>query len=584
MSNRLGFIVVFILVMIILSACGGDQNRPNDAQPLDANIPSEPTVSSAVTVPVVEPVDTPSAESTVPPPPVGTPQADTVESVSTPEEPDSTPEEPDSTPGSQLESTTDTILTFKISGGIVSFCDELTINGNGEFSLLACNQSDSTQGVLEQPDRISLQAWHDNLANFQTVYEDNPDGADNLSTELIFNGRGQVEADENQQQVILDWVNGLTLRLRMPQEQAAPAPSPTPEAVAAIGAAGVLCPDINRPALLTLDFNNPNTLTVIDPDSQLICNITLNQPSFGRITSAAGNIYYPVFDPDSQTMTVWKVGAGGDQTPLDFTSVAMPEPAPFDFVLSDDGSKIAWSWTFVDFESDPPLYRNNLRTATVDGNNLVTIFDQTENAEGRFVAPVQFSANGNTLFYTLQPDIGGPVFSGRYDTLYGVPVTGGQTQLLYGCPAEENPVCIGGITLDGSAVTIIQPQAGTIEVLNREGGVIGTLALPATDYVERTAFSPNGNMVFLSATLFQTAQGEPPRPNPGYISFVAPPYADQPQTLLSNNSVGTLRGWLDEDRIVFGSLDEAGNTITTLVNLKGEVTELSPNVAVGVLK
>jgi len=122
-------------------------------------------------------------------------------------------------------------------------------------------------------------------------------------------------------------------------------------------------------------------------------------------------------------------------------------------------------------------------------------------------------------------------------------------------------------------------------VLNREGGLINTLVLPAKDYVERTAFAPNGNMAFLSASLVQAADGEPPQPNPGYISFVAPPYTEQPQTLLSDNSVGTMRGWLDDNRLIFGALDQDGTMSTAVIDTSGQIIQLpTSNMAVGVLK
>ena len=55
-------------------------------------------------------------------------------------------------------------------------------------------------------------------------------------------------------------------------------------------------------------------------------------------------------------------------------------------------------------------------------------------------------------------------------------------------------------------------------------------------------------------------------------------------TILTDNSVGTLRGWLDETRLTFGIIDQDGNTTTALITTAGQVIELSPNVAVGVLR
>jgi hypothetical protein len=283
-------------------------------------------------------------------------------------------------------------------------------------------------------------------------------------------------------------------------------------------------------------------------------------------------------------MTVRQLAADGQETALAFTAVTMEEPGPYDFVVSNDGAKIAWAYSTVDFESDPPRYVNSLWTANIDGSSRAAILDQVENSEGRFVTPARFSSDSAAFFYALQPDIGGPVLSGRFDTLYRFTLSQNQAQLIYACP-EENPACIGGVSPDGELVTIVQPAAGVIQLFNTSGGALNTIALPATDYTERTAFSPSGNLAFVTATLTQASDDAPPLPSPGYLSVIAPPYGDQPQTLLTNNNIGTLLGWIDDNRLLYGTLDAEGNTGTSIISLDGPVTELpadTPTVPVGV--
>jgi hypothetical protein len=568
MANRLTFAITisFLVLAASLAACGGAPDRSNDALPLSADVPTAAaSLPEATTLPTTAPTATPLAAVPAEPLPTETPILNAEDTTPVPESP--------------LEPGGDAILTFKIAGGIIGFCDELVINQFGQYTLFDCNQADPIVGTLDQPDLDSLQTWQENLADFHRTFEDNPGGADNLVTDLVFNGQGELEADDLEQQVIVDWVNGLILRLRFqPTEE-----PPTPEPIVT-GPEGI-CPDVNRPALLTISSDNPGILVLIDSDSQATCEIGLDQLPFGRIATAAGSIYFPVFDDDSQSVTVWKLSPDGEQAPLDFTTVAMAEPMPFDFLLAGDGSKIAWAWTEIDFESDPPLYRNSLRVANIDGANELVILERVENSELRFVAPVRFAVDGQPFFYyAMQPDIGGPIFAGRYDTLYRVAILDGTTQLLYGCPTDENPVCIGGISPDGNVLTIVEPHNGAIQVLDQAGSLLNTMLLPATDYVERTAFSPNGNMAFISATLLQTDQEGPTLPNPGYISFIVPPYTGQPQTLFSDNTVATLRGWLDENRLIFGSIDQDGNSSTAIVTTDGQVSDLSLNVAVGILR
>jgi len=557
MFNRLKLfsaILVFMLI-IILSACGGPSRSSDDTVSLSKDVPAEPTAAPQATPLPVEP----------------TAQTAPVESIP------STATVQISEDALQPQPNDGPVLDFSLFGGLIGFCDELIIDPNGEYTLRICDHDDIV-GKLGEGDWGSLQTWYDSLASFNLTFEDNPGKPDNLVTNLSFNGRGQAEADERQQQVIVDWVSSLAIRLRPQQAEEVPTPEPV-----AVGPEG-LCPEITRPALLTINFEeSPNTLVLVDPTSQATCDIVLPQAPDGRITAATGNIYYPIFDPEAKATLVWQLDVNGQENPLTFTSVPMEEPGPFDFVISDDGSKIAWTQTVVDFAVEPPVYRNNLWVANIDGTNQIAIIDQVENSDMRFVSPIRFSPNDDVLYYTLQPDIGGPIYSGRFDTVYRVSTAGGEAQLLYAC-SEENPVCVGGLSPNGDTLTVVQPNEGSIQILNSNGGVINSLPLPAVDYVERTAFGSNGNLAFISATLSQSDENAPPLPSPGYISFIAPPYTGEAQILLSNNNIGTLRGWLDENRLVFGSIDQEGNLGTSIVTIDGQVTELLPNVAIGVMR
>jgi hypothetical protein len=469
-------------------------------------------------------------------------------------------------------------IAFNISGGIAGFCDSLTVSTGGDYVWQSCNGK-SLNGGLEQGDLDVLQPWLTDLTAFQLLFEDNPGGPDNLTRELVFNGTGSTEADEAQKQVIFDWVNGLFIRLR-PQAVEAP-PTPTP---AGIGPDG-LCPNVNRPAVIIADFHNPGNLTVMDPNSLVECNVALQQAPSGRIMTASGNIYYPAFDPDTQTITIWQLNPAGEQTPLAFTTVTMELFGPFTFALSGDGSKIAWGRTVINPDLDPPIYRYDLWTANIDGSNQVTLLAQVENSEKRFVEPIRFSPDNHELYYTLQPDGVGVSVSGRFDNIYTMPVVGGPPQLIFACPTAQNPICIGDLTPDGSALAYTQPNVGEVSVIDRNGNLLATLAAPATDYVGPAIFGPTGNLAFVSATLSPASDDTPPLPNPGYISFIGPPYSGQPRILLTNNRVVALWEWLDENRLAYGAVDEGGNVGTAVVTIDGQIIELSPtNYALAVLR
>jgi hypothetical protein len=540
-----------VITIIVLSACGG-VNRSDDIAPVGAATAPTATPVPAAALPgeATAPSETPAV---MPAPANPTPAAATVPAAPA--------------------------LNFKLSGGIVGFCDDLTLDTTGNYVLRrACAQPAEISGTLTPADFASLNSWVQNLASFQLKSEDNPGGPDNMVMELVFTGQGSTQADQAQQQVILDWVNSLLVRIR-PQ---AVAPPPPPEPLV-IGPEG-LCPDIKRPAVLVIDFERPGGVIMIDPATQVACNFQLSQPPYGRIATAAGNIYYGNYDPEAKTVTVWQLTPAGQQTPLLFTTVSMEEFGPFNFTVSTDGSKIAWARAVINMESDPPIYRNDLWVANIDGSGQVTVLDQME-LERSYVEPVRFSPDLSTLYYALQLDgLGGMLFSfaGRYNSMLAVPASGGESRVLFTCP-EDQPICIGDIAPDGSALAYVQPGQGVV-VLGSDGQPIATVTPPVTDYIGSPIFGPTGNLAFVSATLVQSDEEAMPRPNPGAINLVAPPYTGEVKTILSDNTVTTTWEWLDENRLIYGAMDEAANIGTALVTLDGQSSNLSPNFALTVLR
>jgi hypothetical protein len=485
---------------------------------------------------------------------------------------------PTPTPSSVPATNDAPAITFTLSGGIVGFCDELTISQNGVYVLRSCKQSEEITGPLEQADLDLLTSWTQNLGSFSLNQEDNPGGPDNLISSLVFNGQGTAATDEAQQGAIFDWVNRLLIQVR-PQ----PVASPTPEPVV-IGPEG-LCAEIKRPAVLVIDFQRLGGLTLIDPTSQATCDVQLNQPPYGRIATAAGNIYYAIYDEATKTVTVWQLSPSGEQTPLAFTRVSMEQFAPYRFIVSGDGSSIAWSRAVPNFEVDPPLYRNDLWVANIDGSNQVTLLDQAE-YERRYIEPVRFSADNNTLYYALQPDgLGGSMFSfgGRYASIFRLPMAGGEPQLIFACPEGENMICIGDIAPDGGALAYVQPGQGVVVVAS-DGAQLATITPPTTDYIGSPVFGPTGNLAFVSATLSQAGEQELPQPKPGIISFVEPPYTGELKTLVSDNSVTTAWEWLDENRLIYGAVDENGDIGTAMIAVDGQSIKLSPTFALAVLR
>lgn len=563
---RFAMLTALMILGLFLSACSGS-DRSGDAAPVRQEVAAVPT-------PTPEPV----------PPPVETevePEQAPPETSAEPETPpDVVAESNVSAEPASVETAEAMIASLNLSGGIVGFCDTLAISETGEYVLQSC-AGEALTGTLEPSDWETLQAWQSNLSSFQKVLDDNPDGPDNLRSEFVFNGRGSEQADEGQQQAMFDWINSLLVRTR-PQAVEPPPDLETAE----LNPAG-LCPEVQRPALIVANYENPTGLILIDPASQAQCEFLLDRPPFGRIMTAAGSIYYPVFDSDARTMTIWQVTPEGTQTSLDFTTVSMEQFGPFSFVLSADGSRIAWARTMINPETDPPIFRNDLWAANIDGSGQVTLLEEMENQEFRYLEPVRFSDTGDVLFYALQPDgLGGTIvdFSGRYDTVYSIPTTGGEPQLIFACELEENPLCINDISADGSVLAVGQPADKVIQLIGPAGGLINTIPAPSTDYIGQAIFGPGGNLAFLSATFTSTGEAELARPNPGIISMIEPPYTGEARILLTDNTVAAIWDWLDENRLVYGPINEAGDIGTGLITLDGGLTQVSPSFALAVLR
>ncbi len=536
-----------ILGMVLLSGCSGSKSVQPDVKPM-ANEPPTATLKAVeATAPVV---------ATLPAPPAVQPIQ---------------PEQP--APAAQGTA----LLIFKITGGTANFCDDLAIAEDGQFILQQpCKQGVLT-GTLVKGDLEAFQGWKKDLAAFNLNMAAQTEPNTPAST-LAFNGKGTAQPDEATQRLVFDWVNGLIARM-----QPRPPEPPTPEPVK-IGAAG-LCPNIKQPAMLVDNYESPYKIFAIDPNSQEKCDIILNNPLFGPIVSAAGRIYYSVFDKQTKAITIWQLSPNGSQIPLSFTSITVAEQFyPFNFTVSQDGTKIAWTRTVIDPKAGekPPLYRNDLWVANLDGSAKTALFEQLENNEERYVVPIRFTPDNNTLFYALQPNgLGGAMFSGRYDTLYSRSVAVGEPSLIYACP-KETPLCIGDISVDGNVLAYTD-KAMKIQLLKRDGTLINSLSAPGTDFVGLPVFGPTGNLAFVSITFDKTVKTFPPPSKPGYISFIAPPYTAQPQIFLTANGVVNIWEWLDGTRLAYGMMSEDTFSVgVSILSTNGQLMKLSSNLPLGV--
>jgi len=199
--------------------------------------------------------------------------------------------------------------------------------------------------------------------------------------------------------------------------------------------------------------------------------------------------------------------------------------------------------------------------------------------QNRFAVPIEFSPDGQQLYYTLQPNgVGGSwiAFNGRYDNLYTIPVAGGQPLELFRCPAGSL-LCLGDFRAEGEELLVAytDPAGKTINVVTAAGQQINQFAFLEADFLGYPVFGPAGELAFYSADIGEHADGFP-IPQPGTIHLVQPPYDGPPRPVKSDDSVATLIDWLDTERLVYNSVDPGGNWGTVVTNLAGEATIWGP--------
>jgi hypothetical protein len=104
------------------------------------------------------------------------------------------------------------VLIFERQGGIAGFQDKLVVGYGGEYYLSRGATGDRI-GMLPSDRRMELQGWLDRLAPFTWKSEDNPGGPDSMVQVLVWAGLGTANADDAQQQELLDWAANLLQEL-----------------------------------------------------------------------------------------------------------------------------------------------------------------------------------------------------------------------------------------------------------------------------------------------------------------------------------------------------------------------------------
>lgn len=338
---------------------------------------------------------------------------------------------------------------------------------------------------------------------------------------------------------------------------AAPTAEPTEAPVS-----DTFCPDVTRPALVL--FIPGEEYVVANPLTGETCALPFPEPLPGRLQVAGEALFYHA-DEDG-TLVVHRLTPDGAVQSLPYTAI---DPAgrglALEFVVSDDGSTIAWSSAGPDPDNQENVV-SDLWLAGVATGEVTQLASHVAEGESRALIPVRFSTTGETLVYTLQPiGLGGmwSAFHGRYDNLYTIPVAGGEPTLVYDCAADGRFLCIGDFHMfrdQAPTVALVDAGAGTV-IVRSDGQDLNILPVDAS-YVAFPTFGPTGELIFYSADLSE----EEILPQAASIHRVAPPTAPA-ETVVSDPQILLPQRFFDDSHLAVGYAAGEDSWGVALVNI-----------------
>jgi hypothetical protein len=104
----------------------------------------------------------------------------------------------------EREQQSETVLTWRRSGGIAGFCDEMQISASGEVRIQSCRSNAEKVGKLASDDLQRLNEWR---RSFGSVVIEFSDGglADGMNQKLTLKGTGSGQPADAQRREILEW-------------------------------------------------------------------------------------------------------------------------------------------------------------------------------------------------------------------------------------------------------------------------------------------------------------------------------------------------------------------------------------------
>jgi len=253
------------------------------------------------------------------------------------------------------------------------------------------------------------------------------------------------------------------------------------------------------------------------------------------------------------------------------------------FVISPNGSQVAWSLLRIAKTiEDEEIVVSEFYSAKADGSE-VRLLHRVDNAaevkrDEPFIAwtiqPLRFVDDSDLLF-TVQPAGRGGSWNsstGQHSNLYQKSLSGGDATLVYECPEDDySSFCIGDISADNDYFAVTAREAAEITIFRMDGTPVAIFSGPGQDYIGKPAFSPTGDLVFMSADVAEDQIAI----EQAYMSLVTKPYEKTAITLLEE-PLSNIWGWTDEQHILYTAVEDIHTNAHSpaLVKLDGGVERL----------
>src|SRR5450830_433841 len=102
------------------------------------------------------------------------------------------------------------LIYYSRSGGIVGFCDKVTIFGGGWAQVTSCRNNAASQITLSSDQRAKIAFWQANLTGYKYDHS-NGDVPDGMTIHLVFSGNGNSSASITDQEAMMNMASDLAL-------------------------------------------------------------------------------------------------------------------------------------------------------------------------------------------------------------------------------------------------------------------------------------------------------------------------------------------------------------------------------------